>query len=584
MTLFYRAIASAGCALLVAIGHQRLTGAGAHASAAPRLTASVDGSSSNMSASIGPSRVGLARTGATEMGSMPFSGNSTTTAQAAKPTLMVFITIDQLRGDYIQRWRSQLTGGLHRLESGGAYFTQAYHDHAITETAPGHATTMSGRFPVHTGITSNSNGVEDRSMPLIGSPDIGASPARFHGTTMLDWMRANDRSTKFLSVSRKDRGAILPIGKTKGDVYWYAPQGNFTTSSYYTNELPKWVNAFNARKIPASYRRWVWNPLLAESNYPEPDSVPQESQGQQFMFPHVVADDDELAAVSLGNFPVMDELTLKFALEGVQQLQLGANSNRTDLLNISLSTTDAIGHRYGPDSRELHDQILQVDKFLGVFLDSLFKLRDSTRIVIALTGDHGMSPFPTVLSKVTPNAGAAYVDPYPVWRKAIVRMRSLGIDTTQVDFAEGLFLVGDTSSFVRAKVSVDSVARALNKAFKEIPGVYRADQLRDLAYADTVTDFIARRWLHMFLPGGSIRSVITLDQFDYYAGLKIATHGSPWDQDAWVPVVFWGAPFSVGNYGDRVRVVDMAPTLAQALKVKPLEKLDGIPLAAAFRK
>ncbi|MEO7996151.1 MAG: alkaline phosphatase family protein, partial [Gemmatimonadaceae bacterium] len=397
-------------------------------------------------------------------------------------------------------------------------------------------------------------------------------------------MKANDRNTKFLSVSRKDRGAILPIGKSKGDVYWYTPQGNFTTSTYYANSLPKWVTEFNARKLPASYKRWVWNPLLPASSYAEPDSVPQESQGVQFMFPHVIVDDDELAATSLGNFPVMDELTLKFALEGVQQLQLGANTNRTDLLSISLSTTDAIGHRYGPDSKELHDQILQVDKFLGVFLDSLFKMRDSTRIIIALTGDHGMSPFPTVLSTVTPNAGAAYIDPYPVWRKAIVQMKALGIDTTQVDFAEGLFLVGDTTSFERRKIRVDSVARALDIALKDLKGVYRADQIRDLAQADTVNDFVARRWLHMFEPGGPVRSVLTLDQYDYYAGIKIATHGSPWDQDAWVPVVFWGAPFAAGKHSERVRVVDMAPTLAQALKVKPLEKLDGVPLTAAFRK
>ena len=153
-------------------------------------------------------------------------------------------------------------GGLHRFESAGAHFTQAYHDHAITETAPGHATTMSGRFPVHTGITSNSNGAEDRDSPLVGSPDVGASPKRFMGTTLLDWMRANDRDTRFLSVSRKDRGAILPIGRTKGDVYWYVPQGNFTTSTYYAKSLPQWVQDFNARRLPASYRNWVWNPLL----------------------------------------------------------------------------------------------------------------------------------------------------------------------------------------------------------------------------------------------------------------------------------------------------------------------------------
>jgi predicted AlkP superfamily pyrophosphatase or phosphodiesterase len=515
---------------------------------------------------------------------VPVSSSGASLQPSTRPTLVVFITIDQLRGDYITRWSKQFTGGLHRFDVAGAHYTQAYHDHAITETAPGHSVTMSGRFPVHTGITSNSNGVEDRAMPLVGSTDVGASPKRFVGTTLLDWMRANDRNTRFLSVSRKDRAAILPIGRTKGDVYWYAMQGRFTTSAYYAKSLPKWVQQFNDRKLPFKYRNWVWNPLLPDSAYPEPDSVDVESQGQQFTFPHVVYDDDAIAAASLGNFPVMDDLTLQFALEGLQQMQLGADPNRMDLLNISLSTTDAVGHRYGPDSKELHDQVLYVDKFLGAFVDSLFKLRDSTRVILTLTGDHGMSPFPGVLSKVTPNPGAQYVDPLPVWRKAIVRMKELGIDTTQVDFYEGLFVVGDTSSFVKRKIRVDSVADALNKALMDVPGVYRADKLNDLAKADTVADPFARRWLHMFEPGKFVRSVLTLKQFNYYAGIKIATHGSPWDQDAWVPMIFWGAPFATGKFDTRVRVVDMAPTLAQAIGVKPLEKLDGVVLQSAYRK
>ena len=253
------------------------------------------------------------------------------------------------------------------------------------------------------------------------------------------------------------------------------------------------------------------------------------------------------------------------------------------MLNISLSTTDAVGHRYGPDSKELHDQILQVDRYLGAFLDSLFAIRDSTRIIIALTGDHGMSPFPNVLSTATPNPGARYVDVRPVWKRAVQAMAAAGIDTNQVDFAEGSFLVGDTASFVKAKVSVDSVARALVRDLRAVPGVYRADLLKDLPAMDTVTDVIARRWLHMFQPGGVERTVTTLDRFDYWAGTRIATHGTPWDQDAWVPVIFWGAPFNTGKFDARVRVVDMAPTIAAVLRIKVLEKVDGVVLKAALR-
>ncbi|MEP6764761.1 MAG: hypothetical protein ABJB66_10645, partial [Gemmatimonadaceae bacterium] len=222
------------------------------------------------------------------------------------------------------------------------------------------------------------------------------------------------------------------------------------------------------------------------------------------------------------------------------------------------------------------------DRFLGNFLDSLFALRDSTRIIITLTGDHGMSPFPNLLSTVTPNAGARYVDLRPVWKKAILALAAKGVDTNQVDFVEGSFLVGDTTSFLKNKVSVDSVARALVKDLRAVPGVYRADMLSDLPRMDTVADFTARRWLHMFTPGGLERTVTTLDRFDYYAGVRNATHGSPWDQDAWVPVIFWGTPFNAVKIDSRVRVVDMAPTIAEALHIKPSEKLDGVVLKAAL--
>ncbi len=514
----------------------------------------------------------------------PPSATAAAAAPTARPTLVVFITIDQMRGDYLARFSRQYTGGLHRFDVAGAHFTQAFQDHANTETAPGHAATMSGRFPVSTGIAANSAGVNDPDSPLIGSTDPGASPKRFLGTTLLDWMRARDGRTRFLSVSRKDRAAILPIGRSKGDVYWYASNGTFTQSAWYGTELPKWVRAFNGKQHPIEYAGWSWTPLLADSAYAEPDSVPAESSGQQFVFPHTIIDDATMAAGTLPNFPVMDELTLRFALEGIRQLQLGADANRTDLLNISLSTTDAVGHRYGPDSKELHDQLLRVDRSLGAFVDSLFRLRDSTRVILTLTGDHGVTPFPGVRSTVTPNPGARFVDVMPAFDSAFRALAALGVDTNQVAMSDGALLVGDTVSFVKSRLSVDSVARALAATVRAIPGVHRVDMLSDLVKADTTTDLIALRWLRMFRPGGAVRFVTTLDRFNYPQGARIAMHGTPWDQDAWVPVVFWGAPFQPGKFDARARVVDMAPTLAEVLGVRPLERVDGSVLRQALRR
>ncbi|HEY8853336.1 MAG TPA: alkaline phosphatase family protein, partial [Gemmatimonadaceae bacterium] len=149
------------------------------------------------------------------------------------PKLVVFITVDAMRADYLSRFAPQLTGGLGRLYNGGAVFTNGFQDHAITETAPGHSAIMSGRYPVHTGISANTAGVNDTTVTLVDAPGLGASPFRFRGTTLTDWLIAKDPRTRILSVSRKDRAAILPIGRSRQPVFWYASNGIFTTSTYY---------------------------------------------------------------------------------------------------------------------------------------------------------------------------------------------------------------------------------------------------------------------------------------------------------------------------------------------------------------
>ncbi|OYV64262.1 MAG: hypothetical protein B7Z72_13470, partial [Gemmatimonadetes bacterium 21-71-4] len=135
-----------------------------------------------------------------------------------------------------------------------------------------------------------------------------------------DWLRAADHNTRFLSVSRKDRGAILPIGTSRGPVFWLSPStGLMTTSRYYADTLPSWVQRFNARKIPQSYAGKAWTPLLAPDAYPEPDSVPIEAMGRDYAFPHVLSDDPQAAVAGFANYPWMDEMTLSLALDEAKQ-------------------------------------------------------------------------------------------------------------------------------------------------------------------------------------------------------------------------------------------------------------------------
>lgn len=503
---------------------------------------------------------------------------------STRPRLVLFITIDAMRPDYLSRFEPQLTGGLGKLYRGGAVFTNAFQDHAITETAPGHSETMSGRFPVHNGITANTAGVNDTTVTLIDAPGPGASPFRFRGTTLTDWLTAKDPRTRVLSVSRKDRAAILPIGRSKQPVFWYSPNGTFTTSTYYGSALPDWVKAFNARRVPASFAGRAWQLLLPESVYPEPDSVPFESGGTGFLFPHVEPGSPDSAARFLTEFPWMDEVTLDFALAGVNALKLGTGP-QTDVLAISLSTTDAVGHRYGPDSRELHDQILRLDRSLGAFLDSLFRIRNPNEIVIALTADHGLTPFPEVHAH-DPNTGAIRVNVRPVLQRLSNSLSEAGVPGNGLNYVFGVYkgngfsfdpgvLELDRPALAKAKINPDSLVRMLRAEFLHVSGVARADRISELARADTVNDRIARRWLHMFADDGKAALVVTLAPYNYWLGSYQAQHGSPNDSDAHVPIIFYGNGIKPGSYPEYARVVDMAPTLAAIVRVTPQEKLDG---------
>ena len=505
-------------------------------------------------------------------------------AAASPPKLVVFITVDQLLPEYYDRWKHQLNGGLALLYREGAVFQNGYQDHAITETAPGHASTMSGRLPVHTGIASNSAGVADPATTLTGTIGTGASPHRFQGTTLTDWLLARDSSTRVLSVSRKDRGAILPIGKSKAQVFWYSPartgvgNGAFVTSSYYASELPQWVQNFNARRIPHSYAGKTWDLLLPASAYSEADSVPVENLGRDIVFPHVAPADSAAAAFLLPNYPWIDELTLQLALEGARQMDLG-RGGRTDILAVSLSGMDGTGHAYGPDSREVHDHMLRLDRMLGGFLDSLFALRGRANVIVALTGDHGVAPFIDV-SGTTRNPQATRVFIGPVIARARQMILDAGGDTTAIGFGSGVL---DLDRSRLGTVDVNALISAFADSVKRIPGVLRADRPSELARQDTVRDHIARRWLHMFASDEDAALVVTLTPYSYWGAGTYATHGTPHDYDARVPVIFFGSPFRSGMHPQVVRVVDMAPTLARALGVTPLERLDGVVLRAALR-
>jgi predicted AlkP superfamily pyrophosphatase or phosphodiesterase len=502
-------------------------------------------------------------------------------ASPARPTLVVLVTIDQLRADYLERFAPQLVGGLGRLARGGAVFTNAHQDHAITETAPGHASLLSGRFPRSTEIVANAVGAGDPSSRLVGSTGAGASPARFRGSTLADWLLERDERSRALSVSGKDRGAILSVGRAKAQVFWYAPaSGRFTTSVWYGDTLPTWVQTFNAADRARAWAGARWTPLLPDSAYGESDSSWVEGHGSAATFPHALSPNPDAAAANLGGSPWLDELTLDFALAGARALTLGEGA-QTDLLAISLSATDAIGHRFGPDSKEIHDQVVRLDRRLGVFLDSLFARVDSTRVVVALTADHGVSRFAGLVEGEAASK-AAWVDLSAALRAARDPVRRAGIDTLAVALDHGMLLM-DASGLARAGVSPTFIVERFTKEALKIPGVLRVDRVRALPKLAREGDAIARRWLHSIPPRVPAEAVVTLTPYSVWGEQMTAIHGSPHDEDTHVALVLWGAGVRPGRVDDFVRTVDIAPTLARLAGVEPAEKVDGVVLERALK-
>jgi hypothetical protein len=460
----------------------------------------------------------------------------------------------------------------------GAFFTQAYHEHATTETAPGHATLWSGRTPAHTNIVINDLGVADAQMPLLLGRGGGASPWRFRGSALFDWIRARDQFSRALSVSRKDRGAILPLGKAKQQVYWYGLDGRFTTSRYYADTLPTWVQQFNARDLGAQYLGKTWTPLLADAAYPEKDSVAYEHEGKDIAFPHALGTDRRRGLDSLTSFPWMDEFTVDMALAGVQAMDLGKGPT-TDVLALSLSTTDAVGHAWGPDSKELHDQVLRVDRALGRFIDSLYTLRDSSRIVFALGADHGVTPYPEAAFAGT-NPERGRVDVRPVIDAARSSLVARGLETDALNYQDKMLMV-DRRRFAAAGIDADSTIESVRAALLKLPGMAAVYRVRDLPRL-AATDKIARRWRNALPDDMQVALAITFKPGYYVTTTRYATHGAPYDPDAHIPVLFMGPGVKPGRYTMPIRSVDVAPTLAELAQVMPFEAIDGRVLTQAL--
>jgi predicted AlkP superfamily pyrophosphatase or phosphodiesterase len=512
-------------------------------------------------------------------------------SQRAQPALVVLLVVDQLGAN---RVTADLPGGLGRLVREGRVWRNGAHDHGLTETCPGHVAIATGRHPAAAGIPSNeyierSSGreiycVEDpaETARVIGGSE-GRSPRNIRSDALGDWLKAARPETRVFSVAGKDRSAIALGGQRADAAYWIARRGaiGFTTSRYYRPELPAWVRDFNGSDAPRD-GFWTSLPELwehATTGAPPSDDYRFESprygrtSGHPLNRGALEERVDQLYAA-----PHLDLVTLDFAARLVREEQLGRGAG-PDLLAVSLSGFDTVGHLYGPDSLESRDALARIDAALASFLETLERELGSGRILLALSADHGVLPLPEWLTET----GASRC-PVPGGRTSLEavsgRLRSaldaafapaLAKDETWLHFA-GPQIVVDRALAERRGVPVASVAGVAKRVLEDEPAIAKVWTPEELAGEDA----IAVLYRHSLDPERSGDLVVQVAETCLVSGFPDGTtHGSPWLYDRAVPIVLFGAGVTPGSVDTPARTIDIAPTLARRVGVEPPADRDG---------
>lgn len=491
-----------------------------------------------------------------------------------QPTLVMMVVVDQFREPYLERYGDLFTGGLRRLLDQGRFYTNATHDHALTETAVGHATLSTGVYPMRHGIVANDwtertragwldvSNVGDSTVQIVGYPSLpGVSPHHLMRPGLADWIVAANSRSQVASVSAKDRGAVLPAAHARGHVYWFEPRaGRFVTSTYYRDRYPTWADDFTRRVLPTYARDSVWKSRIPTSALARAsaDTVAYEGDGVHTAFPHRYVDEGRPGRFWdwFATTPMLDAATLDYAKTLVTSLRLGQDEN-PDFLNISLSQTDRIGHAYGPLSREQLDNLLHLDRALGDFFTFLDRNVGAGRWVVGLSADHGALLAPETLPQ--PGESAAGRRATGEERAAL---RAIARD------AEAMQEAGDSA-----------VATKTAAALARLPFVAAAYTHAALLNGSPADSFavLERRSLYPGRAGAEFSrfGVEVRYQEGWMAKATGTTHGTPYWYDRHVPMIFMGAGITAGRDTTRAATVDFAPTLARTIGVTPPAGLDG---------
>ncbi|HUU13466.1 MAG TPA: alkaline phosphatase family protein [Terriglobia bacterium] len=507
-----------------------------------------------------------------------------------RPKLVVAIVIDQLRADYLVRFRPQFVESGFNLVLGGAYFVNCRYNYATTGTGPGHATLFTGAYSNIHGIVGNDwydrsrrrvvNCVEDpqaKPVPREQSARIapyGVSPRNLIGSTVGDELRlASDFQSRVVTVALKDRAAILPGGHTANAAFWYdAGAGSFVSSDYYMPSLPAWVTRFNQDSPVRDYCGKAWQAL------PETPGA----GGRVFSSPGAdqpCPSDRYLAW--LDGTPFMNDIELKFALDAVKNEHLGED-DVTDLLVVGLSVNDYIGHRFGPYSPEVADTTLRTDRSLAAFFAQLDRLVGLKNVWVALSADHGVAPTPAFIKEH--RLGPGSMKPGAVKEAVDAALASAYGQGNWVESGSAGWIYLNEEALGRRRVNIATAEALVARAAMSVEGVREAFTRTQLMEGGVPSSPLGRKVSNSFMAARSGNVFVVLEPFTLVGVPETqTTHGSPWDYDAQVPLILWGSSFEPGVYANRCETIDLAPTLAVALGLTQPSGAQGRPLTEALK-
>ncbi|PWU03775.1 MAG: hypothetical protein C5B51_18275 [Terriglobia bacterium] len=469
-----------------------------------------------------------------------------------KPKLVVAIVVDQFRYDYLTRFRSEYSAGLDKLLTSGAVFTNARYEQFPTVTAVGHSTFLSGATPSISGIINNQwferedgrevTSVSDpRTKLLGGTPGDGSSPERLLVSTVGDELKiAHAGRPRVIGISLKDRAAILPSGHMANGAYWFdSVTGNFVSSTFYFADLPGWVKDFNQTHHADKFAGASW------LNHKMPLDLKQ-------LYSAMVAS------------PFGNEMVESFAERALEAEQLGKHQD-PDVLTVSFSSNDYVGHELGPDSPEVREISLRTDKVLGQFFQALDRQVGMANILIVMTADHGVAPVPE----------KNHERRMPGGRIPAGTLTGAVQDALVKRYGDGKWIANSYEHSIylnqgligQKKLDPAAVERTAARAVLEVPHVFRVYTHEQLVNGTALEDQVGRRVMNGFYARRSADLEILLEPYWLYAASG-TSHGTTFSYDAHVPVIFMGTGIRAGRYYQPVAVNDVAPTVAAILDVE----------------